>query len=122
MSVLIATVPGVREAPLSIDPAFAVGEVDERVFGSFVEHIGATLTEVTNFGTNPTNLRMYLYVPDRVAAQPAILVAIHYCTGTGPAFYSGTSSRRWPTSTASSSSTRRRPAAGVLRRRPRPRR
>ncbi|MEO3745643.1 PHB depolymerase family esterase [Plantactinospora sp. B5E13] len=50
----------------------------------------ATLTEVTNFGTNPSNLRMHLYVPDRLAARPGILVAIHYCTGTGQAFYSGT--------------------------------
>ncbi|MEV4757127.1 PHB depolymerase family esterase [Micromonospora sp. NPDC049559] len=50
----------------------------------------ATLTEVTNFGTNPSNLRMHLYVPDRLAARPAILVAVHYCTGSGPAFYSGT--------------------------------
>ena len=32
--------PAVREATLSIDPAFAVGDVDERVFGSFVEHMG----------------------------------------------------------------------------------
>ena len=44
----------------------------------------ATLTEVTNFGTNPSNLQMYLYVPDNVAARPAILVAVHYCTGTRP--------------------------------------
>ncbi|WP_203880177.1 extracellular catalytic domain type 1 short-chain-length polyhydroxyalkanoate depolymerase [Planobispora takensis] len=50
----------------------------------------AALTEVTGFGTNPTNLRMHLYVPDRVAARPAILVAVHYCTGSGPAFHSGT--------------------------------
>jgi poly(hydroxyalkanoate) depolymerase family esterase len=50
----------------------------------------ATLTEVTGFGTNPTNLRMHLYVPDRLAANPALLVAVHYCTGSGPAFYSGT--------------------------------
>ncbi|WP_329108597.1 PHB depolymerase family esterase [Micromonospora sp. NBC_01699] len=50
----------------------------------------ATLTEVTGFGTNPSNLRMHLYVPDRVAARPGILVALHYCTGTGPALYSGT--------------------------------
>jgi acetylxylan esterase len=49
----------------------------------------ASLTEVTGFGTNPTNLRMHLYVPDRLAARPAILVAVHYCTGSGPAFYSG---------------------------------
>jgi poly(hydroxyalkanoate) depolymerase family esterase len=51
----------------------------------------ASLVEVTNFGTNPTNLRMHLYVPDRVAGpRPPILVAVHYCTGTGPAFFSGT--------------------------------
>src|SRR5512138_1599408 len=50
----------------------------------------ASLVEITNFGTNPTGLRMYLYVPNNVAAQPAILLALHYCTGTGPAFYSGT--------------------------------
>ncbi|MCE6993397.1 PHB depolymerase family esterase [Saccharothrix sp. S26] len=50
----------------------------------------ATLTEVTGFGTNPTNLRMHLYVPDRVQARPGVLLAVHYCTGTGPAFYSGT--------------------------------
>jgi acetylxylan esterase len=49
----------------------------------------ASLQEVTNFGTNPTGLRMHLYVPDRLAANPALLVAVHYCTGSGPAFYSG---------------------------------
>ena len=50
----------------------------------------ASLQEVTGFGTNPTNLRMHLYVPDRLASNPALLVAVHYCTGSGPAFYSGT--------------------------------
>jgi poly(hydroxyalkanoate) depolymerase family esterase len=50
----------------------------------------AALTEVTNFGTNPSNLRMYEYVPDRVAAHPAILVVVHYCGGSGPAMFSGT--------------------------------
>ncbi|MEV0994473.1 PHB depolymerase family esterase [Nonomuraea sp. NPDC050202] len=50
----------------------------------------AQLTEVTGFGTNPTNLRMHLYVPDGVGARPALLVAVHYCTGSGPAFHSGT--------------------------------
>src|SRR5258705_11055057 len=33
---------------------------------------------------------MYEYVPNTVTAHPAILVAVHYCTGSGPAFYSGT--------------------------------
>ncbi|SNY48555.1 extracellular catalytic domain type 1 short-chain-length polyhydroxyalkanoate depolymerase [Paractinoplanes atraurantiacus] len=50
----------------------------------------ASLQEITGFGTNPTNLRMHLYVPDRLPTAPALLVAVHYCTGTGPAFYSGT--------------------------------
>ncbi|BCY12178.1 PHB depolymerase family esterase [Actinoplanes sp. L3-i22] len=50
----------------------------------------ASLTEVTGFGTNPTGIRMYLYVPDRLPTNPAVLVAVHYCTGSGPAFYSGT--------------------------------
>lgn len=51
---------------------------------------GATLTEVTNFGSNPTNLRMYEYVPNNVTTNAPVLVAVHYCTGSGPAFYSGT--------------------------------
>jgi acetylxylan esterase len=50
----------------------------------------ASLTEVTSFGSNPSNLRMYVYVPNNAPAKPAVLVAIHYCTGSGPAFYSGT--------------------------------
>jgi poly(hydroxyalkanoate) depolymerase family esterase len=50
----------------------------------------AQLTEVTDFGSNPSNLRMYVYVPDAVTANPAVVVAVHYCTGSGPAMYSGT--------------------------------
>ncbi|HEX8866473.1 MAG TPA: PHB depolymerase family esterase [Lentzea sp.] len=49
----------------------------------------ATLTRVTNFGTNPTNLNMYVYVPDRVAARPAMLVMVHYCTGSAGAVHNG---------------------------------
>ncbi|MEU6786782.1 PHB depolymerase family esterase [Nonomuraea angiospora] len=41
----------------------------------------ASLTRVTNFGTNPTNLNMFIYVPDNVAPRPALLVMVHYCTG-----------------------------------------
>ncbi len=49
----------------------------------------ATLTQVTNFGTNPSNLNMYIYVPDNVAARPALLVAMHYCTGSASAIFNG---------------------------------
>src|SRR4051812_43840366 len=50
----------------------------------------ATLTQITNFGTNPTNINMFLYVPDKVVAKPPILVVAHYCGGSAAAMYSGT--------------------------------
>ncbi|MEU7915411.1 extracellular catalytic domain type 1 short-chain-length polyhydroxyalkanoate depolymerase [Microbispora bryophytorum] len=50
----------------------------------------ATLTEVTNFGANPGNLRMYVYVPNSAQQNPAIVLAMHTCGGTGPGFYSST--------------------------------
>jgi poly(hydroxyalkanoate) depolymerase family esterase len=49
----------------------------------------ASLVQVTSFGSNPSNLQMYIYVPNAVSAHPPILVALHYCGGTGPAFFSG---------------------------------
>ena len=36
----------------------------------------ASLVQVTSFGTNPSNLRMYVYVPNSVAAHPAVQAAI----------------------------------------------
>jgi poly(hydroxyalkanoate) depolymerase family esterase len=50
----------------------------------------ASLTEVTNFGTNPTGLRMFEYVPANVTAHPAILVVNHYCGGSASAMFTGT--------------------------------
>jgi poly(hydroxyalkanoate) depolymerase family esterase len=49
----------------------------------------ASLTQVTGFGTNPTNLNMYLYVPNNVAARPAMLVLVHYCSGSASGIFSG---------------------------------
>jgi len=50
----------------------------------------ASLVQVTNFGTNPTGLQMWLYVPTSVKPHPQILLALHQCTGSGPGFFSGT--------------------------------
>jgi poly(hydroxyalkanoate) depolymerase family esterase len=47
----------------------------------------ASLVEVTDFGSNPGNLRMHLYVPASVRPNPAVVVAMHGCTGSGPGFY-----------------------------------
>jgi poly(hydroxyalkanoate) depolymerase family esterase len=49
----------------------------------------AGLTRVTNFGTNPTNLNMYIYVPAKVAARPALLVLVHYCSGSASGIFNG---------------------------------
>lgn len=47
----------------------------------------ASLVAVTNFGSNPGNMRMHVYVPDSRPAKPTIVVAMHGCGGTGPGFY-----------------------------------
>ncbi|MCS7477062.1 PHB depolymerase family esterase [Umezawaea endophytica] len=49
----------------------------------------ASLTEVANFGDNPGGMRMHVYAPDSRPANPAIVVAMHGCGGSGPGFYSG---------------------------------
>ncbi|KAI1375412.1 PHB depolymerase family esterase [Hypoxylon crocopeplum] len=50
----------------------------------------ASLQQVTDFGDNTSGTKMYIYVPDSLAANPAIIVAIHYCSGTASAYHSGT--------------------------------
>ncbi|MCS7482809.1 alpha/beta hydrolase family esterase [Umezawaea endophytica] len=40
----------------------------------------ASVTEVTGFGTNPGNLRMFRYVPDNLPAGRPLVVALHGCT------------------------------------------
>lgn len=49
----------------------------------------ASLVQVTNFGNNPGGMQMHIYVPDNRPANPAIVVAMHGCGGSGPGFYSG---------------------------------
>ncbi|WP_030394427.1 extracellular catalytic domain type 1 short-chain-length polyhydroxyalkanoate depolymerase [Kitasatospora purpeofusca] len=50
----------------------------------------ASLTRITDFGTNPTGLVMNLYVPTSVRVDPPILLALHGCQGSGPYLYSST--------------------------------
>ncbi|EEY23771.1 acetylxylan esterase [Verticillium alfalfae VaMs.102] len=54
----------------------------------------ASLQQITNFGANPSNAKMYIYVPDNVVATPPIVVAVHYCSGTAQAYFSGTPYRQ----------------------------
>jgi poly(hydroxyalkanoate) depolymerase family esterase len=47
----------------------------------------ASLVQVNNFGSNPGNDTMHIYVPNSAQARPAIVVAMHPCGGNGPGFY-----------------------------------
>ncbi len=50
----------------------------------------SSLVQITSFGTNPSGLGMYVYVPTSVKAKPPILVVVHWCTGSAQAIFSGT--------------------------------
>ena len=49
----------------------------------------ASLQQVSNWGVDglPSDVSMYVYVPDKVAANPPILALIHYCGGTASAVF-----------------------------------
>ncbi|KAI0373431.1 alpha/beta-hydrolase [Pilatotrama ljubarskyi] len=49
----------------------------------------STLFQITNFGTNPNNVGMFVYRPKNVAAKPPLIVASHYCSGTAQAYFTG---------------------------------
>ncbi|OIW24590.1 alpha/beta-hydrolase [Coniochaeta ligniaria NRRL 30616] len=50
----------------------------------------ASLQQITtNFGDNPTKVGFYIYVPDKLAASPPILVDPHWCHGSAQSAYSG---------------------------------
>jgi poly(hydroxyalkanoate) depolymerase family esterase len=44
------------------------------------------LTEVTGFGSNPGALRMFTYVPKKLARSPALVVVLHGCTQTAASY------------------------------------
>jgi poly(hydroxyalkanoate) depolymerase family esterase len=47
------------------------------------------LKEVQGFGSNPGNLRMFTYLPRRLAADPALVVVLHGCTQTAAGYDHG---------------------------------
>jgi feruloyl esterase len=47
------------------------------------------LTRVEGFGSNPGNLGMLTYVPERLAASPALVVVLHGCTQTPEGYNDG---------------------------------
>lgn len=48
------------------------------------------LREIRDFGSNPGDLRMLAYVPDRLTSTPGLVVALHGCTQTADTYDHGT--------------------------------
>ncbi|KAH8179992.1 esterase PHB depolymerase domain-containing protein [Sarocladium implicatum] len=48
------------------------------------------LTQVTDFGSNPSGALMYTYAPSNLQSNPAILVVLHHCQGTAQSMFQST--------------------------------
>ncbi|CAO2647332.1 Nn.00g082540.m01.CDS01 [Neocucurbitaria sp. VM-36] len=46
------------------------------------QQLSSQLTQITEFGPNPRNVSMYIYVPANLPPNPPILVSPHWCHGT----------------------------------------
>lgn len=55
---------------------------------------GGGLQQINSFGDNPSGAKMFVYVPTTLADAPPVVVAIHYCTGTAQAYFSGSPYRQ----------------------------
>jgi poly(hydroxyalkanoate) depolymerase family esterase len=51
--------------------------------------IASALDEITTFGSNPGNLRMFVHVPAQLGSKPALVVALHGCTQSAAAYAAG---------------------------------
>lgn len=54
-------------------------KVDKKDFITARQVSRGSLQQVTSFGSNPTNVGFYIYVPNNLASNPGIIVAIHEC-------------------------------------------
>jgi len=63
--------------------AMAIGEGNEVVKR-------ASLTQVQNFGNNPSGVKMFIYVPAKLQAKPPVVLVLHACAWTAGAFFGTT--------------------------------
>jgi acetylxylan esterase len=50
----------------------------------------ASLTQVQNFGSNPSGVKMFIYVPANLQTKPPIVLVLHACQWTANAFFGTT--------------------------------
>jgi acetylxylan esterase len=59
------------------------------VLGRVADAAQNQLTKVSGFTAGPTKAGMYIYLPTKKLSPAPIIVAIHYCTGTAQAYFTG---------------------------------
>ncbi|KAK4035107.1 Alpha/Beta hydrolase protein [Parachaetomium inaequale] len=69
---------------LSSVQSAAVGEQDRQLIKR------ASLTQVQNFGNNPSGIKMFIYVPAKLQAKPPVVLVLHACAWTAGAFFGTT--------------------------------
>jgi acetylxylan esterase len=50
----------------------------------------ASLTQVQNFGNNPSGIKMFIYVPQKLQAKPPVVLVLHACAWTAGNFFGTT--------------------------------
>jgi acetylxylan esterase len=50
----------------------------------------ASLTQVQNFGNNPSGIKMFIYVPAKLQAKPPVVLVLHACAWTAGNFFGTT--------------------------------
>ncbi|KAH6853305.1 Alpha/Beta hydrolase protein [Chaetomium sp. MPI-CAGE-AT-0009] len=69
----------------------ALGGVQAAVIGEQGQLVKrASLTQVQNFGHNPSGIKMFIYVPANLQAKPPVVLVLHACAWTANAFFGTT--------------------------------
>lgn len=98
-----ASDPPLRPVRAPRSRSAAVAAVAALILSLLVGTVGLTavpaqaagLQEVTGFGSNPGNLRMFRFVPDGLPAGRPLVVALHGCTQSAAGYDSATGWARW---------------------------
>lgn len=55
-----------------------------------LEARAGSLTQVQDFGANPSGIKMFTYVPAKLAAKPPVVLVLHACAWTASSFFGST--------------------------------
>ncbi len=86
---LASNLSGLRDARKLMDDVMRQAGAGRLGTSTAAQPPRTALTRVTGFGSNPGNLGMLTYVPERLAPSPALVVVLHGCTQNPAAYNDG---------------------------------